>query len=671
MQNRAEKTKSFTSRMQAKLLLVFCVVALLLAGLIGRLIYIMQTDGERYAKQVLSRQSYVRGVLPYKRGEILDRNGTVLARSELRYRLILDPQNLLYNSDKIPTTLEALKKYYNIEAETINNILKERPDSRYKILLENLQLSQVEDFKKLMEEDSNIKSLWFEEIYVRAYPYDSLACDIIGFTSPDNKGLWGIEEYYNDELSGTNGREYGYYDSSLNIERIIKKPQHGHTVVSTIDVNAQRIIQKHIRAFNEEIGSKNIGVIVMNANNGEILAMASNEEYNLNSPRDLSSIISEDELSAMTLEEKIEAMNRIWKNDVISSGFEPGSTFKPFTVAIGLEEGIISKNSSYLCDGVEHVGGWDIKCSAKYGHGELTLTETLVKSCNDAMMQIAAAEGRDNFYKYQKYFSFGEKTGIDLPGEESGIITELERLNASELATSSFGQSFNVSMIQMAAAYSSLVNGGYYYQPRIVKEIMNDQNATVKIMEPLLVRRTVSDETSQFIREAMLQTVEVGTAKPARVTGYAIGGKTGTAEKLPRGEKKYLVSFLGAVPALNPEIVIYVIIDEPQNVVRQDDSSLATGLASRIMKELLPALGIYPDGEIDYLLPDTDEENTQDTNDDNPDVQQPQQSEDEQDISTEDQNQTEQNQTEEQTEEPRTENPDEQETEEPHFLNDE
>lgn len=671
MQNRAEKTKSFTSRMQAKLLLVFCVVALLLAGLIGRLIYIMQTDGERYAKQVLSRQSYVRGVLPYKRGEILDRNGTVLARSELRYRLILDPQNLLYNSDKIPTTLEALKKYYNIEAETINNILKERPDSRYKILLENLQLSQVEDFKKLMEEDSNIKSLWFEEIYVRAYPYDSLACDIIGFTSPDNKGLWGIEEYYNDELSGTNGREYGYYDSSLNIERIIKKPQHGHTVVSTIDVNAQRIIQKHIRAFNEEIGSKNIGVIVMNANNGEILAMASNEEYNLNSPRDLSGIISEDELSAMTLEEKIEAMNRIWKNDVISSGFEPGSTFKPFTVAIGLEEGIISKNSSYLCDGVEHVGGWDIKCSAKYGHGELTLTETLVKSCNDAMMQIAAAEGRDNFYKYQKYFSFGEKTGIDLPGEESGIITELERLNASELATSSFGQSFNVSMIQMAAAYSSLVNGGYYYQPRIVKEIMNDQNATVKIMEPLLVRRTVSDETSQFIREAMLQTVEVGTAKPARVTGYAIGGKTGTAEKLPRGEKKYLVSFLGAVPALNPEIVIYVIIDEPQNVVRQDDSSLATGLASRIMKELLPALGIYPDGEIDYLLPDTDEENTQDTNDDNPDVQQPQQSEDEQDISTEDQNQTEQNQTEEQTEEPRTENPDEQETEEPHFLNDE
>ena len=218
------RIKKFTSRMQARLLLVFCVVTLLLAGLIGRLIYIMQTDGERYAKQVLSRQSYVRGVLPYKRGEILDRNGSVLARSELRYRLILDPENLLINSDKIPTTLAALKEYYGVEAETVNIILENSPNSRYKILLDNLQLAEVEDFKKLLKNDENIKGLWFEEKYVRFYPYDSLACDILGFTSADNRGYWGIEEYYNDELNGTNGKEFGYYDSSLNIERIIKKP---------------------------------------------------------------------------------------------------------------------------------------------------------------------------------------------------------------------------------------------------------------------------------------------------------------------------------------------------------------------------------------------------------------------------------------------------------------
>lgn len=616
MRNNTERIRSFTSRMQAKLLLVFCVVTILLTGLIGRLIYIMQSDGERYAKQVLSRQSYVRGVLPYKRGEILDRNGTVLARSELRYRLILDPQNLLINSDKIPTTLEALKKHYDIDADTVNDILKERPDSRYKILLDNLQLSQVEDFKKLIVEDGNIKSLWFEEKYVRAYPYDTLASDILGFTSADNnKGFWGIEEYYNEELNGINGKEFGYYDSSLNIERIIKEPQNGNTILSTIDVNAQRIIQKHIRQFNEEFGSKSIGVLAMNPNNGEIIAMASNDEYNLNSPRNLENIYSQDELSDMTLEEKIEVMNSMWKNDVISSGFEPGSTFKPFTVSIGLEEAIISKNSTFLCDGGENVGGWYIGCSSRHGHGEITLAESLMKSCNDAMMHIAAAEGRDLFFQYQKYFSFGQKTGIDLPGEATGIITPLENLNASELATNSFGQTSTVTMLQMVAGYSSLVNGGYYYQPHIVKEIMNDQNATVKKIEPRLIRRTVSEETSEFIRESMYQTVELGTAKPAKVPGYAIGGKTGTAEKLPRGEKKYLVSFLGAAPAINPEVVIFVVIDEPQNVLRQDDSSLATKLSSSIMTELLPALGIYPEGEIDYLLPDTDEDINEGTND--------------------------------------------------------
>ncbi|NLL73850.1 MAG: hypothetical protein GX237_10025, partial [Clostridiales bacterium] len=590
-------------RMQARLLLVFCVVTLLLVALIGRLIYIMQTDGERYAKQVLSRQTYVRGVLPYKRGEILDRNGTVLARSELRYRLILDPENLLLNSDKIPTTIAALNEYYGIEAEKINTILNDSPNSRYKILLDNLQLSEVEDFKELLKKESkDVKSLWFEEKYVRAYPYDTLASDLLGFTSADNKGYWGIEEYYNDELNGINGKEFGYYDSSLNIERIIKKAQHGNTIVSTIDINAQRIIQKHIREFNEEFGSKNIGILVMDPNNGDIIAMASNEEYNLNSPRDLKGVYTEEELSSMTLEEKIEAMNRLWKNDVISSGFEPGSTFKPFTVAIALEEALVSRNSTFLCDGGEYVGGWEIRCSSRYGHGEISLAETLIKSCNDAMMQMAAMEGRDMFYKYQKYFSFGQRTGVDLPGEESGIITALDNLNASELATASFGQTFNVTMLQMVAGYASLVNGGYYYQPRVVKEILNDKNATVKKIDPLLIRRTVSEETSEFIQEAMYQTVELGTAKHAKVEGYTIGGKTGTAEKFPRNMGTYVVSFLGAAPAINPEMVIYVVVDEPQNVPRQDDSSIATKLTSRVMNELLPALGIYPEGEIDYLL---------------------------------------------------------------------
>ncbi|HKL80602.1 MAG TPA: penicillin-binding transpeptidase domain-containing protein, partial [Mobilitalea sp.] len=341
-----------------------------------------------------------------------------------------------------------------------------------------------------------------------------------------------------------------------------------------------------------------------------IIAMASNQEYNLNSPRSLEGFYTEAEIAAMTQEQKIEALNLMWKNDVISMGYEPGSTFKPFTVSAALEEAVVSENNTFLCDGLEHIGGYDIGCSNTSGHGLLTLSESLIKSCNDAMMQISAAEGREIFHSYRNSFGFGRKTEIDIPGEEIGYVHTLEKLNETELATSSFGQTFNTTMIQMAAGYSSLVNGGRYYQPHVVKQIINDAGATIKQMDELLVRQTVSKETSEFIQKSMYQTVEIGTANPAQVEGYAVGGKTGTAEKFPREDKTYLVSFLGAVPAINPEMVIYIIIDEPQNVIKQADSSIATKLASKVMKEILPALGIYPEGEIDYLLPSEEELNS-------------------------------------------------------------
>ncbi|HKL80840.1 MAG TPA: penicillin-binding protein 2, partial [Mobilitalea sp.] len=571
----------------------------------------MQTDGDRYAKQVLSRQSYVSAVLPYKRGDILDRNGTVLARSELQYRLILDPKNLQMNSEFIVQTLDALKANFGIDPETVREILTDRAESQYVILAKNLNFPEVSAFKELiMKKDSGIKSLWFEEEYVRSYPFDTLASDVIGFTSADNIGYFGIEEYYNEELNGSNGREYGYYDSSLNIERIVKKAENGYSIVSTIDVNVQRIIQKHIKEFNAETGSLNIGILIMDPNNGDIIAMASNQEYNLNSPRSLEGFYTEAEIAAMTQEQKKEALNLMWKNDVISMGYEPGSTFKPFTVSAALEEALVSEDTTFLCDGGEHIGGFDIGCSNTSGHGILTLSETLIKSCNDAMMQISRTEGRELFYRYQNSFGFNRKTGIDLPGEEIGYVHTLENLNDTELATSSFGQTFNTTMIQMAAGYSSLVNGGSYYQPHVVKQITNDDGATIKQIDELLVRQTVSKETSEFIQKSMYQTVEIGTAKPAQVEGYAVGGKTGTAEKYPRGEGTYLVSFLGAVPAINPEMVIYIIIDEPRNVIKQADSSIATKLASKVMKEILPALGIYPEGEIDYLLPSEEELNS-------------------------------------------------------------
>ena len=490
----------------------------------------------------------------------------------------------------------------------MQGILKKKPDSQYVIALKNIKYKDKKKFDKLKESNKKITGVWFEEEYVRTYPYNTLACDVLGFTSTDNTGFWGIEEFYNDELNGTNGREYGYYDANLDIERIVKKAVNGNSIISTIDVNAQRIIQKKIIEFNTEFGSKGIGVLVMNPNNGEIIAMASNKEYNLNNPRNLEGIYTKEELASMSDEQKTEALNALWKNDVISSGFEPGSTFKPVTIAAALEENIISTDKTFLCDGGEQVGDSYIHCSKRAGHGELTLEQSLMFSCNDALMQISSLEGKDIFYRYQKDFGFGKKTGIDLPGEAAGITKFGETIYATDLATNSFGQNFNSTMIQMAAAFSSLVNGGNYFQPHTVREIVNDNGATVKKIDGLLVRQTVSEQTSEFIQESMYQTVENGTASGAKVEGYSIGGKTGTAQKYPREAKTYIVSFLGCAPAIDPEIVIYVMIDEPQNVVKQADSSIATKFASKILKEILPTLGIFPDGEIDYLLQDTAEQ---------------------------------------------------------------
>ena len=593
--------KKFTSRMQARLLLVFCVVALMLVALMFRLIYIIQSDGDRYAKKILSRQSYVSAVLPFQRGDIIDRNGTVLATSELQYRLILDPLLLLENKEAINTTMKALKDSFNIENQTVKDILDKKPNSRYVIVLKKLNYDVVQDFKDLMEKEKGVIGVWFEEEYVRSYPYEALACDVLGFTSADNIGYFGIEEYYNSELNGTSGREYGYYDSDLNLERIVKKAVNGNHIISTIDINIQRILQKKIADFNMEIGSKSIGVLVMNPNNGEIIAMASNQEYDLNQPRKLEGIYTEEEISAMTEEQKTEALNLLWRNDIISSTFEPGSTFKPMTVTSALEENAVHIGDTFYCDGFEIVDGFRIKCSKRSGHGEITLEQSLMYSCNDALMHIAALEGKDVFYNYQKRFGLGQKTGIDLPGEEMGIVKYGGSIKASDLATNSFGQNFNVTMVQMAAAFSSVVNGGHYYQPHVVSRIVNDSGAAIKEYDRLLVRETASEATSDFIQQALYKTVEEGTAKGAKVEGYSIGGKTGTAQKLPRGAGTYVVSFIGSVPAIDPEMVIYVMIDEPQKVDRQDDSSIATKFAAKILKDVLPVLGIYPDGEIEYF----------------------------------------------------------------------
>ena len=600
--NTERKMKKFTHQMQAKTLLVFGVVLLLLIVLIARLTYLRNEDGDRYSKKVLSQQTYSSSVIPYRRGDLVDRNGTVLATSIKVYNLILDPKTILetktVDGEKTTPyrepTLQALTTYFDVKYDDLNQLLIDKPNNQYTVLLKQLEYDEIKDFKEAKaEEGSKIQGVWFEEEYKRIYPYGSTASEIIGFTSSGNVGNWGLEQTYNSYLNGTNGREYGYFDSELNLERTVKPAVDGNTVVSTIDLNIQQIVEKRINKFMEDIGAKNTAVMVMDPNTGEVIAMASDKQYDLNNPYDLTDYYTDSEIKKMTEEERLDALYGIWKNFAISENYEPGSTFKPFVMAAALDENIVSDGDHYYCDGGEVVvkGTKRIRCVNRSGHGDLTIEQVIMESCNDGMMQIVAKMGRSLMSKYQFNYGFGRKTGIDLPGEEKGQVFTEDQLNPLELATTSFGQGLTVTMVQMASSLSATINGGYYYTPHLVNKIKDADGATVENKEAVVSKQVISTKTSDLLRRYLYNTVEAGTAKTAGIKGYQIGGKTGTAEKHTGEKGVYLVSFLGYVPYDNPQYVIYTIVDEV-NDTNQAQSRYAQQLSHDILEEILPFLGI-------------------------------------------------------------------------------
>lgn len=607
-ERRKNKIKTFTHQMQAKALLVFGVVLLLMIGLIARLTYIRNEDGTKYSKRVLSQQTYSSSVIPYRRGEIVDRNGSVLATSIKVYNLIVDPKTILERKtvNKVESTpfreptLQALITHFDLQYEDLNKILKEKPTNQYTVLLKQLAYDDIKDFKEVMSDKKNkIQGVWFEEEYKRSYPNNSIASDVIGFTSSGNVGNWGLEQTYNSYLNGTNGREYGYFDNELKLERKVKPAVDGNTIVSTIDLNIQSIVEKHLKKFMKEIGAKNTACLIMNPNNGEIIAMASDKQYDLNNPSDLSTYYKKSEIEKMSDKERLEALYGIWKNYAISENYEPGSTFKPFIMGAALDEGIVKDGDTFLCDGGEVVvkGTKEIRCVNRSGHGVLTIEEAIMKSCNDVMMQVGKKMGRTLIEKYQTNFGFGRKTGIDLPGEEKGQVFSDEQLNPLELATTSFGQGLTVTMVQMASAMSATINGGYYYTPHLVSKIKNADGATVENINGVVTKQILSTKNSDLMKKYLLSTVDDGTASAAGVEGYQIGGKTGTAEKHTGDEGAYLVSFLGYAPYENPQIVIYTIVDEV-NAEDQAHSSYALELSHDILKEIQPFLSILPTQDI-------------------------------------------------------------------------
>ena len=636
------KRRVFLKYMREKLAIAVIVIVLALFALLYVLYDIVKNNKDSYNQIVLSQQNYESRTIPYRRGDIVDRNGTCLATTEKVYNLIIDPKQVMWDeANFLEATVSALVNVFGYDAQVIRSLITENASKQYIRYARQLSYEQKEAFEKLQEETNKaniangsktrVKGVWFEDEYRRYYPYNSLGCNVIGFVNSDGvDGSTGIERSYNEYLTGVNGREYGYLNDDSNLERVIKSAVNGGKVMSTIDIRIQTVVENHIQEWLNETGSDRVGVVVMDPNNGEVLAMASDKTFDLNDPRAVSGRYGEEEIREMGEKEAVSvyknqhrntdgstitreqvpdhfsdeevlsygrqvAWNQEWRNFCISDTFEPGSPQKIFTVATAMEEGILDGSESFFCDGHQEVGGWDIACVKGTGHGNLTVAESLMQSCNDCMMQMAAMIGRNRFSKYQKMFGFGLKTGIDLPGEEdaASLVYSEENMDVTSLATNAFGQNYNCTMIQMAAAYCSVINGGSYYEPHVVRQVYNEQGSVVKKVDAKLVRETVSENTASFIQEALLRTVSEGTGKAAAVEGYEIAGKTGTAEKTPRDKKNYVVSFCGFAPAYNPQVLVYVVVDTP-HVKDQPHSSYASGVFQKIMKEILPYLNIFP-----------------------------------------------------------------------------
>lgn len=687
------RNKRLTIELRGKLQITFWVLLGLFLVLVGRLIIWNQINGKKYTETVLSQRSNYSQDIVYERGKIYDRNGNVLAGNEKVYALILEPFNIYSISDVdkrkkyLDTTVSVLCEYFDLNEEEVLEKIEADTDSQYTIMTTGsgdqtkrllFSYKTVENFNEFRakanlkitdstpaEEKAEIEraryviGVNFEAAYKRVYPYNTLACHVIGYTASDNQGKWGLENYYNSVLNGVDGRSYTYFDRGMTQEQTVKEAVDGNSIVSTIDLQIQKVVEKKLKEFDETIGSKETSILVMDPNNGEVLAMANSDPYDLNHPynadylltkysdkelevienytNDLSELTKDNKNNYAEAVEKLtggekpkydtkkqtvlttrEALSSVWKNPIVTDTHEPGSTYKPFTVCTGLESNLLSDSKTWTCSGAKEVGDHSIKCS--HEHGKIGVEEAIAESCNVAMMNIVFSMANkedltgldeigqldkkaETFYGYQNLFGFGKKTGIDLPGESSAssLIYRADHYGATlyekqtSLATNSFGQGFNCTMIQMASAFASLINGGYYYQPHVVKEIQNKNGDIIETEDKTVVCRTISESTSKKIKKYMKSTVssEKGTGRKARIDGYSIGGKTGTAEKLPRDKKNYYISFMGFTPVENPQLLIYVTIDEP-NIENQDNARLAVGLEKECMKAIVDILGIEP-----------------------------------------------------------------------------
>lgn len=570
------KNKTYNKR---KILVVFCCASVILLALIGRLVYLMVFDAEYYQKKAESLHEREREIKA-ARGEIVDRNGTVLATNKTVCTI-----SVIHNQIKDPElVIQTLMKELELDEETVRKRV-EKVSS-----MEKVKTNVAKEVGDRIR-NYNLAGVKVDEDFKRYYPYDQIASKVLGFTGGDNQGIIGLEVKYEEHLKGINGTILTVTDArGIELEGIAEdriEPVAGNTLQISLDYNIQSYCEQAALKVMEEKQADSVSVLMMNPQNGEILAMVNVPEFNLNEPYILN---TETDMDTLTDEEKQEQLNRMWRNGCINDTYEPGSVFKIITASACLEEGVVSLNDTFSCPGYRVVEDRKIRCHKVGGHGSETFVQGIQNSCNPVFIDIGLRLGPDKFYDYFKQFGLLSLTNVDLPGEAGTIMHKKEDIGTVELATISFGQSFQVTPIQLATTVSSLVNGGRRVTPHLGMAVLDKEGNEIETLKYKEKKGIVSEETSATMRMLLESVVSEGSGKNAYIEGYTIGGKTATSQTLPRSANKYISSFLGFAPAENPQVLCMVLINNPQGVYY--GGTIAAPVVRSIYDNVLPYLGI-------------------------------------------------------------------------------
>lgn len=566
-----------------KIAILFFLLFIAMTGLMGRLIFLMIFRSEHYsamAEDLHERERTIKAA----RGNIVDANGTVIATNRTVCTI-----SVIHNQIKEPDEVVAvLSKELGLEEDEVRKKV-EKYTSR-EIIKTNVDKTLGDQIRTY-----HLEGVKVDEDYKRYYPYDTLASTVLGFTGGDNQGIIGLEVKYEEYLKGLNGKILTMSDAAgIEIENAAEdriEPVAGQDLYISLDVNIQRYCEQAAYQVMEKKGAKGVSIIVMNPQNGEIMAMVNAPEFNLNDPFTLNTGAQ----LPVSDKEKQDLLNQMWRNPCINDTYEPGSTFKIITAAAGLESGAVKLDDHFSCPGFRIVEDRKIRCHKVGGHGSETFLQGMMNSCNPVLIDVGQRLGVDNYYKYFEQFGLKGKTGIDLPGEASTIMHKKEDMGLVELATVSFGQSFQITPMQLITTASSIINGGNRITPHFGMKSVSADGETVRNFTYPVKEGIVSSETSETMRYILEQVVSEGSGKRAKLDGYRVGGKTATSEKLPRSLKKYISSFVGFAPADDPQVIALITIDEPEGIYY--GGTIAAPVIADIFKNILPYLGIEPTEE--------------------------------------------------------------------------